>query len=177
MTRWLLLGPMVIGTLLIYFFFSLGFYKPVEITNIENVKMLLLALPHEGAYHKILPTIQKVEAWAKEHDIPCEKTFGEYIDDPREVDEVRLRSFGGCVVAQVPTNLQAPMQVREFSEPRVVLARFFGSPSIGPFKVYPKVEQWLQQNNWQTKGATLEIYIPNETQFMTEFYFPIANKE
>ncbi len=174
MTRWLLLGPMVIATLLIYFYFSLGFYKPVQIESIENVDLHLLALPHEGAYHKILPVIQKVEEWAKAHNIPCEKTFGEYLDDPRAVDEVRLRSFGGCVVTQVPTDVEPPMQVRRFSEPRVVQARFLGSPSIGPFKVYPKVEQWLQENKLQTKGAALEIYIPNESQFMTEFYFPIA---
>lgn len=176
MKRWLLLGPMILLTLMVYFYFSLGFYKPVEIELIENVQMELLAQPHEGAYYKILPVIQSVETWAKSHNVGCVKTFGEYLDDPRAVDEIRLRSFGGCVLEQTLTDVEAPMVKRTYTAPKAVRARFFGSPSIGPFTVYPQVFSWMAERKLQTSGPTIEIYIPNESKFMTEFYFPVVSE-
>lgn len=176
MRKWLLLGPMIIATLATYFYFSLGFYKSVEIEEIQNVQFTLLAQAHEGAYYKILPVIETVEKWAKDKGIPCKNTFGEYLDDPRAVDEARLRSYGGCVLEQAPKEITAPFELRHYSEARVARARFFGSPSIGPFKVYPRVREWLRERKLIDTGSTLEIYIPNESQFMTEFYFPIKNE-
>lgn len=173
MRKWLLLGPMILATLAVYFFFSLGFYKSVEIEEVQNVQLTLLAQSHEGAYYKILPVIETVEKWAKEKGISCKNTFGEYLDDPRAVDEARLRSYGGCVLAEAPKEVTPPIEVRQFSHPRVVKARFFGSPSIGPFRVYPKVMAWMEEQKLPWTGTALEIYVPNGSEYMTEFYFPI----
>ncbi len=33
---------------------------------------------------------------------PCTRTFGEYMDDPQQVEEARLRSRVGCIVETAP---------------------------------------------------------------------------
>jgi len=167
---------MILATLAVYFYFSLGFHKSVELEEVQNIHFRLLAQPYLGAYHKISPTIEAVEKWAAEHNIPCKRSFGEYLDDPRAVDEARLRAYGGCVAESFP-KMQAtpPIEFRPFIYPRVLRARFYGSPSIGPMKVYPQVEAWMNERNLKKTGSVLEVYVSNGLDFMTEFYFPIKN--
>ena len=78
-----------------YFYWYLGGWRSVTITEKKMGPYFMLAKDHVGAYHKIAPVIQEVESWAKSQSLDCSKTFGEYLDDPETVEQGRLKSRGG----------------------------------------------------------------------------------
>ncbi|MCB0385158.1 MAG: AraC family transcriptional regulator, partial [Bdellovibrionales bacterium] len=84
----------------VYLYFYLGGYKEVAIQETQYAHLNLVYREHNGPYHQIGPVIEMVEKWAKRVGHKCDRTFGEYLDDPAKVEEGRLRSFGGCVVDQ-----------------------------------------------------------------------------
>ena len=157
-------------------YYRLGAYKDVTITYQSYPELHLLYKEHHGPYHKINDVIVDVEAWASAHNISCTKTFGEYIDDPRTVEERRLRSNGGCILdSAFETNDQ--YKYKHIDTQKYVLAKFDGAPSISPFKVYPKVENFIKENNLVQVGTTIEVYsILNERTAHTEYLFPVREK-
>lgn len=161
-------------------YFRLGGHKPVEIQIGESPEFFLIYKEHIGPYHKINDTIVSVETWAGLNRVPCKRTFGEYLDDPRLVDERRLRSNGGCIIdgadSQFLSSLKLSDGVLSKVQPsrRAVIAKFSGAPSISPFKVYPKVEDFLQEKNLQSTGAVFEIYsFDSERSAATEYVFTL----
>jgi DNA gyrase inhibitor GyrI len=165
-----------------YFLVHLGAFKSVLITEKTLGPLELIYKDHMGAYHKVSPLISEVETWAKSKDLNCTRTFGEYFDDPRSVEEGRLRARVGCVVDKIPENLQSEMTAAELKtvvipEGKYVTAVFEGSPAIGPMKVYPKIEDYfaakgLHENVFSS--SVLEIYVVHsETAVTTTYLFPI----
>jgi AraC family transcriptional regulator len=156
----LLLGIIFLGT---FFFFRLGYYKPIEMSEKTIPSTVIVFSEHMGPYHKIVPIIERVESWAKSQGLSCRYSFGEYFDDPKITDEVRLRSRGGCILepSEVkPNSLTglAGAQIDEWKERKVVEAVFEGSPSLGPTKVYPKIRDYLKDARLQSSGSIVEIY-------------------
>ena len=140
-------------------FFRLGGHLPVAIDKIENYpQVALLYKSHTGAYHKINDVIKEVEAWALEQNLPCKRTFGEYLDDPRTAEEARLRSHGGCVLDGIESVTMAGVlpggfEMRTLESQSYVRAEFEGAPSISPFKVYPKAMEYLEENRFKTRRS------------------------
>jgi AraC family transcriptional regulator len=164
----------VFATLAVYLFFYLGFYKPVEISVAIRGPFHLLYRPHTGAYHLIGPVIGEVEAWAAQNHVICEKTFGEYIDDPSSIDQDRLRSHGGCMIpSSMNVEIPSPFQYETRGEKSYVVAHFDGSPSIGPFKVYPKVQKYLAEQHLKSSQPVIETYVVHGSHVDTEFLFPL----
>jgi len=155
-------------------YFRLGGYKDVNIEKAEQPGFHIIYKHHTGAYHKINNIIKAVEKWAKEHKITCKKTFGEYIDDPHKTEEVRLRSRGGCIINEKVENLSDGIEYFFVEKMEVLRATFYGSPAIGPLKVYPKIEDWMLANRLSLSGSVFEIYnVINEREVETEYLFPI----
>lgn len=156
-------------------YFNLGGHKEVLLEeNFQSPGMHVIYKMHSGPYHKILGTIETVENWATANNIPCRKTFGEYLDDPHSADESRLRSNGGCVVSQPAANLPEGFEQRFIEPAKYLKATFEGAPSIGPFKVYPKAEQWAKENRLTFAGPIIEIYtILGPKTVVTEYLFPL----
>lgn len=157
-------------------YFRLGGYKSPVISEAQSEQLYLISKPHIGAYHKINPVITEVETWATKNNIPCLRTFGEYIDNPREKDEDRLRSQGGCILSHPLDPAQVPdgFTYRVAAPTPVLLATFDGAPSIGPFKVYPAVEEYMNNHKLQASGPVIEIYeIKSANEAVTRYYFPI----
>lgn len=163
-------------SLAVYLYVYLGFYKPVEIEIGTRGPLAMLYKDHLGAYHMIGPIITDVETWARENKIECAKTFGEYIDDPAAIDQDRLRSHGGCLIpgplASPPT---APMKFELRPEKTYVIARFSGSPSIGPFKVYPKAHKFIEEKRLRVSVPVIETYDVRGGNVTTEFLFEIES--
>ena len=160
--------------LAVYLFFYLGSYKPVEITQEKLGPLYLLYKAHVGAYHEIGPTIQEVEKWAKGQNIPCLRTFGEYLDNPESMDQDRLRSRGGCLLVE-PLALVPPQFQYEARPERIyVVGRFTGSPAIGPFKVYPMIKKYLDEHRLSAKESVIEIYQIDGMEVRTEYLFDTA---
>jgi effector-binding domain-containing protein len=153
----------------------LGGFKPVDITEGERGPYKMVYADHTGSYHTTVQAINQVEAWAKEQKVDCTESFGEYIDDANRVEEDRLRSRGGCIVHELPKELPAELKTREIPLRKYVIAQFEGSPGIGPLKVYPKVESYMQERGMALDGAVIEIYVIHSEKAMTTTYlFPIA---
>jgi len=156
-----------------YFYWYLGGWKTVTITESKMGPYYLIYKEHVGAYHKIAPVITEVEEWAKSQKIPCQKTFGEYFDDPQSVEEGRLKSRGGCIMTEKP-NAQLPqnMNTHEIPEKDYVVANFEGSPAIGPMKVYPKVMKHFEAMQKKINGSVIEIYeVHSQTAMTTTYLF------
>lgn len=157
-----------------YLYVHLGVSSPVVISEGLRGPLILLSKNHFGAYHQIGPVIEEVERWALGRGLNCRMTFGEYLDDPAAVDQDRLRSRGGCVLtARTSESPPEAFELIERPERRYVIARFEGSPSIGPFKVYPKVEQYMQERRLKTSDAVIETYVIHGQGVTTEYLFPL----
>lgn len=160
-------------TLGTYLYFYLGVYKPVQITTAEVGPLYLLYKNHMGAYNEIGPILRETESWALQHNVHCGRTFGEFIDDPQAVDQDRLRSQAGCVLDGKPPIPTGDFSFEEFPVRRYLVGKFQGSPSIGPFKVYPKMKAEMEKQRLRLNGPTLEIYTVNGANVETEYLFPI----
>jgi len=173
--QFLLAVFLVIVTLSIWMANYLGAFKSVDISESERSAIRMIYKDHTGAYYKIVSTIEEVEKWAKAHDVDCKESFGEYIDDANVVEESRLRSRGGCIVKDFPTDLPAEFKTQEIPARKYVTAVFEGSPGIGPIKVYPKAESYMKEHHLVMDGPVIEIYVIHSPKEMTTTYlFPLA---
>jgi AraC family transcriptional regulator len=175
MIKYLISGLLatLIGFVL-YVLIHLGVWKEVDIKITTEESLILLGKENIGAYHKILPAILEVEKWAKSQQLPCLKTFGHFLDDPEKVDEVRLRSFVGCVVPYEVDQIPPEFQIVVREKQKYVKALFSGSPSISPYKVYPKAMKVIHENRLGFLGDVVEIYtIKADQTFETTYLFPV----
>ncbi|MGE0525945.1 MAG: GyrI-like domain-containing protein [Bdellovibrionales bacterium] len=157
----------------IYLYVYLGFSEPVAIARETLGPYHLLYKEHIGPYHEMGPTLNEVESWAHAQNLACPQTFGEYLDDPEAVDQDRLRSRAGCVLRTAPTNVPESFAYELREKKTYVVARFRGSPAIGPFTVYPKVESHMQAERLKVSGPVIEIYNVSGSRVLTEYLFPI----
>ena len=142
---------------------KVGFFGPTQ----------LVYKLHIGAYHKINHTIIEVENKLKQNGHECHTTFGQYLNDPREVQTEHLKSYGGCVVEDAPQHLHAMYQSKTLQKTKAVIAQFKGSPAIGPLKVYPKIEKFITSQNLIPKDAPIELYTFKGKSMITKYIFPI----
>jgi DNA gyrase inhibitor GyrI len=162
--------------LAIYLYSYLGVSKSVTVTLEPRGPLHLVFKTHLGPYHQILPRIQEVEAWAHEHNLNCTVTFGEYLDDPQNMDEDRLRSRGGCVLRGAPAVPPPPeFQYQVRAERSYAIGHFDGSPAIGPYKVYPKVQKFLGERRLKSTAPVMELYTVNGPEIQTEYLFAVDN--
>ncbi len=162
----------------LYLYLHLGFSKPVDIEVTEFPAVTLIYKEHIGAYHKIGPVIESVESILREQGISCSMTFGEYLDDPGEIEEDRLKSYGGCLFFEGSDfierfKLNESLMTREIEGRKVVQARFKGSPSIGPIKVYPKIDEIIQDQRLVRTAPIMEIYEIQGDSVTTTYVQPV----
>ena len=155
-------------------YFNLGGHKDVILSEVNTDGFHVIYKLHDGPYHKIINTIESVEAWAAKNNIPCPQTFGEYRDDPRSAEESRLRSHGGCILSSPVSTVEQGLIQRFILPGHYLKASFEGAPSIGPFKVYPKAEDWARSHRIQFTGPVIEVYtVKGPHSMVTEYYFPM----
>lgn len=138
----------------------LGAFQNVVVTEGERGPIRLVYLDFMGPYHKTVTAIERVEEWFKLNHLNCRFSFGEYLDKPDSKEENRLRSRGGCLVEEGLVLPKLPSDFHEETRPaqHYVIAEFMGSPGIGPFKVYPKVNDYIEAKRKSPFGPILEIY-------------------
>jgi AraC family transcriptional regulator len=163
----------VIG-LFIYLYFYLGAYKDVTITVEQRGPLYLAYEEHVGPYHEIGPPIHDVEVWAAAQNLACPLTFGEFLDDPESIDQDRLRSHVGCLLSTPAAPGSGDIHFEERPKKSYVLARFTGSPAIGPFKVYPKIKQYVNEHRLKITTSAIEIYRVEGQKVTTEYLFAIS---
>ena len=165
--------------LFLYLFQYTGAFKNVVVATDMRGPYSVIYKDFTGPYHKIVPTIEEVETWSKAHGLKCRLSFGEYFDDPNQVEEGRLHSRGGCLIdslAGEKLNVELPQDFKTdiIASTKAVVALFDGAPGIGPLKVYPKAEDYILKNNLKKKGSVLEIYeIFDQKSMQTTYIWPI----
>ena len=168
----------LILSLIGYLSFYLGVFKPVSMDMGEFGPYHLIYKKHLGAYHKIAPVIEEVEKWVKTQGEACTLSFGEYIDNPKQVEQDRLRSNGGCIVSNENLKLPPDFEQRELNRQFFIRANFEGSPAIGPYKVYLKANDLMAEKGLIQNGPVFEIYkILPDQKMTTEYYFSVKLKD
>lgn len=164
--------------LLGYLAYYLGVFKPVTLDFGEFGPFHLVYKKHVGAYHKIVPVIEDVERWVKSKGESCQRSFGEYIDDPKKVEQDRLRSNGGCIVSGPLTDLPPEFEQKELQKQFFIHGRFDGSPAIGPYKVYLKANDLMAEKGLVPNGPVYEVYeILPDQKMKTDYYFSAKLKD
>ncbi len=161
-----------------YLAFYLGAFKPVVIDMGEFGPFHLVYKKHVGAYHKIVPVIEDVERWVKSQNEPCKLSFGEYFDDPKSVEQERLRSNGGCIVSTPMAQLAPDIEQKDLAKQFFIRAQFDGSPAIGPYKVYLKANDLMAEKGLIPNGPVYEVYeILPDQKMKTVYYFSVKLKD
>jgi AraC family transcriptional regulator len=173
MRNFLLTIPLIFLAAVIYLIFNLGVFKEVSIQESTYPEMILIYKDHVGPYHKIGDIIKEVEAWAKDKNINCSKSFGQYMDDPRVAEHERLRSRGGCIVDRTIAELPADLKTMTVPARNYYIATFGGSPWIGPYKVYRKVFSLAESQGKPISEPVIEIYeLLGTNEMQTTYLFP-----
>lgn len=175
------IGLLIFGLYLAQY---VGMFKKVSVGLENRETFSVVAKKHVGAYHQIVPLIQEVEAWFKSNSLDCRLSFGEYFDNPNTVEEGRLNSIGGCVISakdltkleEWKSKLPEGYFIKDVPAQRFVVASFEGSPGVGPFKVYPKVQNFALANQILLQGPNFEIYeIFEKNKMNTTYLFYIKS--
>jgi hypothetical protein len=164
--------------LIAYLAVYLGAFKPVNLDMGEFGPYQLVYKKHLGAYHKIVPVIEEVEKWVRTQGETCRLSFGEYIDDPKQVEQSRLRSQGGCIVSKPLGPLPKDFEQRELPKQFFIRGQFDGSPAIGPYKVYLKANEMMETKGLIPNGPVFELYeILPDNKMKTEYLFSAKLKD
>lgn len=179
MGKWIVGFILASGLFLVFMMLSYtGAFKDVTIETKELGPFYLYAQPHRGAYHKIVKQLEALEKLAAQEGISCLTTFGRFYDNPESVDEDRLKSDVGCLYEQQKPQLTETF-LKEVTEQQIpaqlfVEGTFDGAPSIGPFKAYPKIKEYILEKGLVETGAPIEIYELSEQKgIRTRYLFPV----
>lgn len=160
--------------------YNLGAFKEVQMTKEAAGPFLLYGLRHEGAYYEISKKILEVETWARENGLPCEETFGLYIEDPHFVENERLLSNGGCLtglenldLVRSKQSLMPKLEIIQIPQGEFIKGLFEGSPWIGPYKVYSKAGEFSTGAEAQSIFPALEIYRTDKINIQTTYFFGV----
>ncbi|MBX3040482.1 MAG: GyrI-like domain-containing protein [Bdellovibrionaceae bacterium] len=158
-----------------YLLFRNGVFLPVTFNVKSEGPVILMGVGHVGPYHTVLSSLQKVEAFAKDNQLSCSTTFGEYLDDPNIVEVERLKSFVGCVLTEKPSMpLPEDFRISERPSRSYLIATFHGSPALGPYKVYGKAHETMEKQGLTADGSVIELYrMEADGSMTTLYYFPV----
>ncbi|OFZ31352.1 MAG: hypothetical protein A2622_01835 [Bdellovibrionales bacterium RIFCSPHIGHO2_01_FULL_40_29] len=169
----------------LYLFQYTGAFKKVTITVDDRPELHIIYKDYMGAYHKIVPIIEDVETWAKKNNLKCRLSFGEYLDNPNQVEEGRLRARAGCVIdplvpeehvqfEKLKSLLPENYKTGTLHPMKAVVAIFSGAPGIGPLKVYPKAQEFIEKEKLVALGSVIEIYeVFDAKSVQTTYLWPI----
>ncbi len=169
----------------LYLFQYTGAFKSVVVSVDQRPEMNVIYKDYKGPYHQIVATIESVETWAKKNNLKCRLSFGEYLDNPNQVEEGRLRAHAGCLIDPlVPSELQLFNKLKSLLPEgfkadtirpmKAVVAIFAGAPGIGPLKVYPKAQDYMDQEKLIPLGSVFEIYeIFDAKSMQTTYLWPV----
>lgn len=107
----------------------------------------------------------------KDYNIETTKGFGLYFDNPKEVEESKLRSEVGCILERKDTSkledISKDFLVGTCPNEDYIVAEFpfKGKMSIifGIMKVYPALNKFAEENGYSINSPVMEIWdVPNK---------------
>lgn len=140
----------------------LGAFADVEIQVTERGPYNIVCLENIGNYRGIAEKIDSVAIYLADRNITFGQAVAIYFDDPAETAVEDLKSYGGFIVLD---SVAVDDRYISLTYPRrpVVVARVEAHPMIAPFKTYPRIKEWLEDEK-QTSDPeipAMEIYDEN----------------
>ena len=154
-----------------------GAFQSIEVKAQEVGPIRVVYLEHKGPYHKTAEKIFEVEKMLKEKNIPYTAGYGEYMDNPQMVKPEDLRSNGGIVLSPTVSGniaINPPFKSKVIEKRTYASAAFSGSPAVGPFKVYPKLNQWMKEKGYSPSGPAIELYRIEKGKMAITFLMPFS---
>ena len=140
----------------------MGAFSSVNITIDEKGPYYFVYLEHKGPYYQIQNKITMVEKYLTDNKIKYLHSAGIYFDNPAEVAEHELKSFGGFIVSD-SIRVEEPYNFIKIDRRKVVIASIEALPMIAPFKIYPAFQEWVGNNkNVEIDAPPFELYLPDE---------------
>lgn len=106
-----------------------------------------------------------------DYEIETFRGFGIYYDNPKEVEQSKLRSEIGCIIEEKDTSkvsqIRGELKIKTYPEKAYIVTEFpfKGTLSVifGVMKVYPTMDKFAEENGYKKDGAIMEIYdVPNK---------------
>lgn len=102
----------------------------------------------------------------KKNGIETYKGFGTYYDNPREVEVEKLLCDAGCIIEAADQDKikdqTGSFKTKTLEEKEYITTEFpyknKMSVIFSLMKVYPALQKYCEQNNYNTSGAVTEIY-------------------
>lgn len=152
------------GAVLLYY---IGFFSSIVFEEKETGPFVLVYEEHIGAYKGTAQIQDKLYySLINEEKIETYKGFGIYYDNPREVPTDELRSIAGCILEEKDYEKVSDLQQKGYTVKEIPVRHsivtefpFKNGFSIiaGIFRVYPKLNQYIADNNLST-NEIMEIY-------------------
>jgi DNA gyrase inhibitor GyrI len=140
----------------------MGAFSSVSLTTAEKGPYYFVYLENQGPYYQISNKIIDVEKYLTDNKIKYLHSAGIYFDDPAQVTENELKSYGGFLVSD-SVAVQEPYNFIKIERRKVVIAAIEALPMIAPFKVYPAFNEWLENNKKvEIMAPPLELYLSDE---------------
>lgn len=154
-----------IGIIIALFVIALAYYGAFTSVVVYEKKMgpfQLVYEKHVGNYKEVGEVIYKVYQSLKKDSIETTRGFGLYYDNPKQVENTKLRSVVGCILDdKSKAGVLKNYNIKEYPVSNCVVAEFpnKGTMSIivGIFKAYPALGKYMNEKNYMG-GPIMEIY-------------------
>ena len=154
-----------------------GFYK-VNIQEKNTCGEILVYENVTGAYNQTKTVSDKIYyELLNKYKVETKKGFGIIYDNPKNVEQSKLRSEVGCIMENTDNEMHEKIKehflVKILQNENYLVAEFpfrgFLSIMIGMIKVYPKFGKYIFENKYPD-GPIMEIYdIPNKKIIYRKF--------
>jgi DNA gyrase inhibitor GyrI len=151
----------------------MGAFSSVNISTGEKGPYYFVYLEHQGPYYQIMNKIEQVEKYLVDNKIEFLNAAGVYFDDPAQIPEGDLKSYGGFIISD-SVDVEEPYKFEKINKRNVIIASIEAHPMIAPLKVYPAFHEWLDNNsNMEIVAPPIELYLPDGK---VEVHFPYQEK-
>lgn len=158
--------------------------KPAQPQFTAEVKpidsMYVASTAKMGPYAQVGTSVMELFTWLGKNKItPAGKPFGIYYDNPATVKPESTR-YEVCVPVPAKTKGDKMVMIKKFG-PALVAATLYVGPYENVSPVYPKLMQWITNNNYEIVGPAYEFYmndpgkVPAES-LKSEVAFPVKPK-
>ena len=155
-----------------------GGFNKVNIQTINTGGEILVYENVTGSYNQSSKISNKVyHELLNNFKIKTTKGFGIYYDNPKNVDQNKLRSEVGCIIENIDNDtlekIKVNFQIKTLPNENYLVSEFpfkgFISIMMGMIKVYPKMGKYISENGFED-GPIMEIYdVPNKKIIYRKF--------
>jgi len=169
--KFVLIALVILILLILLLIAYFGGFKKLDITVKETGGEILVFDSIKGNYKNSAAVMDKIYySLLNNEKITTYKGFGIYYDNPKKVEEAKLRCDAGCVLEEKDTSkaemLKQKYSLKTFPVKKYIVTEFPHKGNISVIfsimKVYPALAEYARSNGWYDDAPVMEIYdVPN----------------